>query len=192
VPITRAEILGPARYEPIRDELRQRVIALKKPRRVLVGDKVSLVFENRDTLSFQIEEMLRAEHIDAEPAIQAEIDVYNSMMPDACSLTATLFIELPREVDPRAELGRFVGLDEHVVLHVGPHAIRAAFEPGRQEADRISAVQYLRFPMSEAARQAIAVPGTPLALEIDHPSYRHRVALEEAGRASLARDLGPA
>jgi hypothetical protein len=187
--ITRAEILGPARYTPIREEMRRRVIDAKKHRRVLVGDKVSLVFENRLTLTFQIEEMLRAEQITDEAGIKAEMDVYNSMMPGDGELSATLFIELPAEADARAELGRFVGLDEHVILHVGPHAVRAAFEPGRQEEDRISAVQYVRYPLPQAAQVALATPGTPLALEIDHPNYRHRVALPEDMRASLARDL---
>jgi hypothetical protein len=189
--ITRRDILGPSRYSPMRDEFRKRIIALKKHRRVIAGDRVSLVFENKDTLVFQIEEMLRAEQISDESGIQAEIDVYNSMMPDAGTLTATLFLELPRgsDVDVRAELGRFVGIDEHVTLHVGPHAARAEFEPGRQEEDRVSAVQYTRFPLSSAARQALRAAGTPLALEISHPNYKMRVELSEDMRASLAKDL---
>jgi len=189
--ISRRDILGPSRYTPMRDEFRKRVIALKKPRRVIAGDRVSLVFENKDTLVFQIEEMLRAEHITDETGIQAEIDVYNSMMPDAGTLTATLFVELPRgdEVDVRAELGKVVGLDEHVTLHVGEHAVRAEFEPGRQEADRISAVQYTRYLLSPAAKTALQTPGTPVAVEIDHPNYQHRTALTEEMRASLAADF---
>ena len=189
--ITRRDILGPSRFTPMRDEFRKRIIALKKPRRVIVGDRCSLVFENRDTLTFQIEEMLRAEHITDEAGIQAEIDVYNDMMPDEGTLTATLFLELPRsnEVDVRAELGRFVGLDEHVTLHIGDTAVRAEFEPGRQEDDRISAVQYLRFPVPEAARAALRESGTPLRLAITHPNYQHSVDLGEDTRESLAKDL---
>jgi hypothetical protein len=187
-PITRADIKGPALYAPIREDFRARIIQLKEPRRVLAGDRVSLVFENRHTLIFQIEEMLRAEQITSDEGIRAEIEVYNAIMPDQGSLAATLFIELPGEADAYAELRRLVGLDEHVVLHVGDHAIRAAFEPGRATEDRISAVQYVRFPLSDEARAALLAPGTPLALEIDHPEYRHRVGLPEATRASLAGD----
>jgi hypothetical protein len=171
---------------------------LKTPRRVIIGDRVSLVFENRHTLMFQIEEMLRAESITSEDGIRGEIDVYNALMPTEDSLSATLFIELPAEADPYAELGKLVGLDEHVVLHVSPGsdpragsarwALRAAFEPGRSEKDRISAVQYVRFPLDAAAKAALKTAGTALALEIDHPSYRHRVTLGEDTRASLARD----
>jgi hypothetical protein len=119
------------------------------------------------------------------------MDVYNEMMPDEASLTATLFVELPRgsDTDVRAELGRFVGLDEHVTLHVGAQRVPAHFEAGRQEADRISAVQYLRFPLPPAAREALRTPGTPMRLEISHPNYQHSVDLPEESRASLAKDL---
>lgn len=187
-PITRRDIKGPALYGPIRDDFRGRVIALKRPRRVLVGDLVALVFENRHTLTLQIEEMCRAENLTSDDQIEAEIELYNELMPTEASLSATLFIELPPDVDSRETLNRLVGLDEHVVLHVGPHAIRAAFEPGRATDDRISAVQYTRYPLTGEARAALMAPGTPIAVEIDHPSYRHRTACPEALRASLAGD----
>jgi hypothetical protein len=187
-PITRRDIKGPVLYRPIRDDYRRRVIEMKRPRRVLIGDRVSLVFENRHTLALQIEEICRAENLVREDQIEAEIAVYNEMMPDENSLSATLFIELPFEADPYVALGELVGLDEHVVLHIGPHAIRAAFEPGRSTADRISAVQYTRYPLSPEARAQLATQGTLVAVEIDHPSYHHRIACPEATRASLAAD----
>jgi hypothetical protein len=187
-PITRADIKGPALYGPIRDDFRERVIAIKKPRRISIGNLVTVVFENRHTLTMQIEEILRAENMTSDAAIASEIAVYNELMPTETSLAATLFIELPPDADAVAELGRLVGLDEHVVLHIGPHAIRAAFEPGRSTAERISAVQYTRYPLSDAARTALRTPGTPVAIEIDHPNYRHRTECSEATRASLAAD----
>lgn len=187
-PITRRDIKGPALYGPIRDDYRKRVIELKRARRVLIGDRVSFVFENRHTISVQIEEICRAENLTRDAQIEAEIAVYNELMPTESSLSATLFIELPPEADPYVALKELVGLDEHVVLHIGPHAIRAMFEPGRSTEDRISAVQYTRYPLSPETRAALQVPGTPVAVEIDHPSYRHRVACPEATRASLAAD----
>jgi hypothetical protein len=187
-PITASDIRGPALYAPIRDDFRRRIMELKRPRRILAGDRVSLVFENRHTLTFQVEEMLRAESITSAEGIGLELEVYNALMPTADSLSATLFIELPREADPYVELRRLVGLDEHVVLHVGGHALRAAFEPGRSTDDRISAVQYLRFPLTAAARDALLTAGTPLVLEIDHPAYPQRIPLDESTRASLAHD----
>jgi hypothetical protein len=187
-PITRRDIKGPALYGPIRDDFRTRVIALKRPRRVLIGDRVALVFENRHTLTLQIEEMCRAENLTRDDQIEAEIEVYNELMPTETSLSATLFIELAPDADSHRALGELVGLDEHVVLHIGPHAIRAAFEPGRATDDRISAVQYTRYPLSGEARAALLTPGTPVAVEIDHPRYRHRTACPEDLRASLAGD----
>lgn len=187
-PITRRDIKGPALYGPIRDDYRNRVIAMKRPRRVLAGDRVALVFENRHTLTLQIEEMCRAENLTRDDQIEAEIEVYNALMPTESSLSATLFIELPPDADPYVELKKLVGLDEHVVLEIGPHAIRASFEPGRSTDDKISAVQYLRFPLSAEARSALLTAGTPLALVVDHPNYTHRIACSEEMRASLAGD----
>jgi len=187
-PITRRDIKGPALYGPIRDDYRKRVIEMKRARRVLIGDRVSLVFENRHTLALQIEEICRAEGLTRDEQIESEIAVYNELMPTETSLSATLFIELPPDADPYTALRDLVGLDEHVVLHIGPHAIRAAFEPGRSTDDRISAVQYTRYPLSSAALAALAAPGTAVAVEIDHPNYRRRTACPEATRSSLAAD----
>ncbi len=189
-PITRRDIRGPAQYAPIRDDYRRRVIEWKRPRRLLVGDRVSLVFENRHTLTLQIEEMCRAEGLTADPQIEAEIEVYNALMPTDDSLSATLFVELPPDADPRVELGKLVGLDEHVALVIGDHRLPATFEPGRADDDRISAVQYLRFPLPPAAKAALAVAGTPIALAIDHPNYQHTAVAPDGFRASLAGDYG--
>ncbi|HET6612928.1 MAG TPA: DUF3501 family protein [Kofleriaceae bacterium] len=187
-PIQRSDIKGPALYAGFRDDFRRAVIERKRARRVSVGDRVTLVFENRTTLILQIEEMLRAESITSEGGIADEIEVYNALMPTDDSLSATLFLEVPPDADPRAELDRLIGLDEHVILHVGDFAIRAAFEAGRSTGDRISAVQYTRYPLSPEAKAALLTPGTALALEIDHPQYRHLTALSEETRAALAAD----
>jgi hypothetical protein len=187
-PITRADIKGPAIYAGMRDDFRRHIIALKRPRRIVIGDRVSLVFENRHTLTLQIEEMLRAESITRDEQIREEIAVYNEMMPTPDSLSATLFVELPPDADPVIELRRLVGLDEHVFLKVGGHTLRAAFEPGRSTEDKISAVQYVRFPLSPEARAALCSEGTPLVIAIDHPNYAHEVRAKDETRASLAND----
>ena len=187
-PIVRTDIKGPRLYEPIRDDYRKRVIELKRPRRLILGDRVSIVFENRHTLTLQIEEMCRAEGMTRDEQIAEEVAVYNEMMPTPDSLSATLFIELPHDADPYTELGKLVGLDEHVSLRLGDRTIAAAFEPGRSTADRISAVQYLRFPLTADDHRLLATEGTPVAVVIDHPSYQHRADGGEALRASLAAD----
>jgi hypothetical protein len=190
-PIALSDIKGPAIYAGMRDDFRRRIIEIKRDRRLEIGDRVSLVFENRHTLLFQIEEILRAEGIREREQIQQEVDIYNELLPTDDSLSATLFIEVPTDADARVELDRLIGLDEHLVLHIGPHAVRAEFEPGRSTDQRISAVQYTRYRLSAPARQALATPGTPLEMEIDHPQYRHRARASEAMRASLAGDLAP-
>ncbi len=187
--IQRSDIKGPAIYAGMRDDFRKRIIAIKRDRRVLVGDRVSLLFENRTTLISQIEEMLRVENLTSDDKIAEEIAVYNEMMPSESSLSATLFLEVPVGTDPRTELDRLIGLDEHLVLHIGEHAIRAAFEPGRATGDRIAAVQYCRFPIDSDELELLRTPGTPLRMQTDHPGYQHMTACTEAFRASLARDF---
>ena len=188
-PITVADIKGPAIYAGIRDDFRKRIIEYKEHRRIDVGDRVFLVFENRMTLLFQIEEILRAERISDPEGIAHEVEIYNQLMPTDDSLSATLFLTVPRDLDRRAELDRFVGLDEHVILHIGPHATRAEFEPGRATEERISAVQYTRYRLSADAIAALRSPGTAVEVEIDHPVYRHRARASEQMRASLAADF---
>lgn len=182
------DIQGPAIYAGIRDEFRKRIIALKRPRRVCIGDRVSMVFENHHTLVAQVEEMARTENLTSPAQIQAEVDVYQALMPTEDSLSATLFLEVPPGTDARTELDRLIGLDEHVVLHIGDHAIRAAFEEGRGTTDRISAVQYTRYPLDAAAKQTLLTPGTQIKLEIDHPNYQYVTVCGEETRASLAAD----
>jgi hypothetical protein len=187
-PLTRFDIKGPALYAPIRDDFRKHIIELKRSRRVLLGDLVSLVFENRHTLTLQVEEMLRAENLTSDAQIAAELEVYNELMPSADSLSATLFIELPADADAKVELKKLVGLDEHVRLRIGGHLSAAQFEPNRSTDEKISAVQYVRFPLSAAAKAALLTEGTELVIETDHPNYSHRLVTPPALRASLARD----
>lgn len=187
-PIVRSDIKGPRLYEPIRDDYRRRVIEWKRVRRLLLGDRVSVVFENRHTLSLQIEEMCRAEGMTRDDQIAGELAVYNAVMPTPDSLAATLFIELAPDADPYVELRELVGLDEHVLLQLGDHRIPAAFEPGRSTDDKISAVQYLRWPLTADDHRALATEGTRVALIIDHPNYQHVAEGGEPLRASLAAD----
>jgi len=187
-PIKRMDIKGPAMYAHIRDDYRNRVIELKKARRVLIGEWVELVFDNRLTLTLQIEETARLENLTTDAQIQEEIDVNNSLMPTESELAATMFIALPQDEHIKENLKKLVGLDEHVILRIGPHTIRATFEPGRSTDEKISAVQYTRYPLSTEAKAALLTPGTPIEVEIDHPSYRYRVQCSEGLRSSLAAD----
>ena len=182
------DIVGNAAYERAREKSRQRIIELKRHRRVSVGDKVSLVFENRDTVIFQIQEMMRAEKISDLDKIREEIAVYNELIPAPGELSATLFLEIEDQTHLREELLKFLGIDEAVYLKVGSHSIHARFEEGRSKEDKISAVQYVKFPFSEATLEAF-VKGDKAEIVIDHPNYQASAAIEPGTRQSLVEDL---
>lgn len=182
------DIIGNAAYEKERQQRRQRIIELKRNRRVSVGDKVTLVFENRDTVIFQIQEMMRAEKISDLDKIREEIEVYNELIPAPGELSATLFLEIEEQSHLREELLKFLGIDEVVYLKVGDQSIHARFEEGRSKEDKISAVQYVKFPIPEATRRAF-VGGETAELVIDHPNYHARTVLEPGTRKSLVEDL---
>jgi hypothetical protein len=182
------DILGFSAYEKVRQKFREEIIAKKKNRRISIGDRVSMVFENRDTVIFQIQEMLRAERISDLDKIREEIAVYNELIPGNSELSATMFLEIEDQSNLRDDLLKFLGIDEAVSLHVGDRVIPGRFEEGRSKEDKISAVQYVRFTLDDAARRAF-LEGAPAALVIDHPNYKQRAVLSRESRASLAEDL---
>src|SRR5215471_2117245 len=117
--VTLDKIMGSERYERIRDDFRRYIIALKKQRRVSVGDRVTFVFENHETVFFQIQEMLRAERITDLDKVRFEIDVYNELIPAEGELSATMLIEIIEQERIRSELVRLIGIDKAVFLHIG-------------------------------------------------------------------------
>src|SRR5579875_3607592 len=106
-------------YEREREGLRTRIIALKKRRRVGIGPVVTLVFENRDTIRFQIQEMVRAERMLTDEAVRAELDTYNPLIPEAGQLSATLFVELTTKAEMERWLPKLVGVETSVELLIG-------------------------------------------------------------------------
>ena len=189
--ITLADIRSLPEYEAMREALRRHVIDLKKRRRLYVGDRVSLVFENRETVLYQIQEMVRAEHLTSPEAIQDEIDTYNRSVPEDGELSATMLIELTDRDDVRAEMDRLVGINEHVRLRIGSeHTVPGVFEPGWSREDRVAAVQYVKFPLAPAQRDAFRSGREPISLEVDHPNYQTVAQLDQAMRETLADDLG--
>jgi Protein of unknown function (DUF3501) len=184
------DLMGLGAYEKVRDKLRQEIIEYKKTRRLAVGNRVSLIFEDKNTMLFQIQEILRAERITDLDKIREEIDVYNELIPDAGELSATLLIEIVDQDRIRADLLKFLGIDEAVYLKVGDkHTIRAIFEPGRSKEDKISAVQYLRFPISPETRESFLHGTDRASVRIDHPNYQAESEILPAIRNSLAQDL---
>jgi hypothetical protein len=186
------DLAGPTRYGEMREQFRRRIIALKRDRRVAVGDRVTLVFENFDTVLFQTQEMLHVEHITDLDRVREELAVYNELLPGADELSATMLIEITEQSDIAAELRRLIGIDEHLSLRVGEESFAALFEPGRSTEEKLSAVQYVRFRLSPSAARAFARDDVAIEIRIDHPNYAARTTLTPGQRASLAADLGAA
>jgi hypothetical protein len=193
--VERSEIKDLVAYERAREGMRARAIAIKAHRRVAVGPNMTVLFENRDTVLFQIQEMVRSERIVDDGRLQEELDVYNALVPEAGQLSATLFLELPElaGMGPeavRATFHRFQGLEhDSVWLVIDGRRLPALFEAGRAKEEKVAAVHYIRFDVPEAARQALADPEAEVRLLVDHPRYRAEAILDPGTRRALREDL---
>jgi hypothetical protein len=188
--LTISDILGKDAYERARVELRRRVMVLKDKRRVAVGDHVTFHFESRETMHYQVQEMLRAEDSWVrEGAIEDELEAYNPIIPRTGELSATMMIEYPSAAERALMLPQFVAIDQHVWLHIGDAAaVLATFDRGQIDAHKVSSVQYVKFALSDAHRRLLATDGTVVRLVIDHPAYMAQAVLSEETRKALAHD----
>ncbi len=187
-----ADVKNIYEYEKVREEMRRRVIALKQRRRVPVGEHLSLVFENRETVLFQIQEMCRVERIVDDAKVQDEVDVYNDLIPGEHELSVTLMIEIEEASAIKPVLDRLMGIDsgEHVWIQAGKeYAIPAQFEPGHSDEERgkISAVHFVRFAFPPEAVKAFEEEDAYLV--VDHPGEQARTRISEEAKASLLEDL---
>jgi hypothetical protein len=178
-------------YEKIRNEFRQAVIEQKKLRRIQVGPYISLTFENRETVLFQIQEMLRVERVTDPVKVQEEIDTFNDLIPGPLELSATLFIEVTEESKTKEILDSLIGLDEPNIVYfqIGKKIkVPATFEAGRSAPEKISAVHYLRFKWGFTQVETFRSEREN-ALVIDHPNYKERALLSEETKKVLLEDL---
>ena len=187
--IIRADILSNEEYSKQRAEQRKWIIQLKNLRRVHVGDTLSFTFENRDTVIYQIQEMMRVERIEDDYKIQHEINVYNDLIPERGVLSATMFIEIRDTLQIKPILDRFQGLDQKgtVSISVNGKKTFADFEPGHSTEDRISAVHYLKFLFSED--QIRDFQHGKVEMEVRHPSYMAKTMLSDDQKQEIAKDL---
>lgn len=184
------EVMGLTRYEQVRDDFRRRIIALKKQRRVPIGDHITFVFENRDTVLFQIQEMLRAERITDLDKVRFEVEVYNELIPEDGELSATMLIEITEQERIRPELVRLIGIEKAVSLRIGKQfSIPAIFEAGRSKEDNLSAVQYVRFVLPPEARRALRDEQPDAAIVVNHPHYQAHAVLPSDLRRALASEV---
>lgn len=193
--LTIDDIVDHRAYERERDELRSRIIALKKRRRVHVGPVITLLFENRDTIRFQIQEMARAERMLTDEAIQVELDTYNPLIPEPGHLAATLFIELTDETQMLTWLPKLLGIERTVELRIGEgegtFAVRCTPEAAHAEQltreEVTASVHYVFFDLT--SEQIAAVASGPVTLAIDHDHYLESTPLSPETLASLLEDL---
>lgn len=180
-PVQRNELLDYVTYNERRETLRAEALAAKEPRRVLVGEFLTLLFENHDTVRYQVQEMMRIEQIVKEADIEHELHTYNELLGDEGELGCTLLIGIDDEAQRQEKLSAWLDLPKHLYAKLPDGTkVRPTFDPRQVGDTRLSSVQYLKF----------AVGGVvPAALGSDLPALSVEVALSEAQHAALSADL---
>ncbi len=190
--LTRTDLYSLEKYADIRPQFRSRVIDHKKNRNVTIGPHATLYFEDRLTIQYQIQEMLRIERIFEADGIQEELDVYNPLIPDGTNWKATFMIEYEDPAERKQALSKMIGIERSVQIKVDgfdPVTPIANEDLERETEEKTSSVHFLRFEL-RPEMIAAAKEGAAISVAIDHPAYRHQTdALPEATRASLVKDL---
>ena len=189
--LTADTLMNIIEYEKVRHTYRQDIIAYKKNRRIYLGPNVMLTFENEKTLTFQIQEIMRAERLVHDEQIQEEVDVYNTIMPPENGLSATLFIEVVEEAKIRPVLNKFIGLTDRqsLYLDINGEKIYAEFEQGREEENKISSVHYVQFQFSSEQKNNFTDSESKTKLGIDYKDYKYTETVPDGLQRSLCEDL---
>ncbi|MEC9049937.1 MAG: DUF3501 family protein [Candidatus Neomarinimicrobiota bacterium] len=190
-PIVISDLMNIIEYEKVRNDYRSELMDYKKMRRISLGPNITITFENRKTMKFQIQEMMRAERMVHDNQIQEEIDVYNSLLPLVNGLSATLFIEVTDEDQIRPVLNQFIGLTEGkaVYFEIEDQKIYAEFETGREESNKISSVHYIEFNFNATAKAAFLDNPQSVKLIINYKNYTYSETINEEMHKSWSEDL---
>ena len=189
--IDRSSLLTLEAYAKVRKSSRADAIAHRKLRSVVLGEHMTLQFEDEQTIRRQIQEMLHIEKIFDEEGIQAEIDAYGPLVPDGSNWKATMLIEYPDPHERKRELARLIGVEDRLFVEVEGHARVYAIadeDLERENDDKTSSVHFVRFEFNDAQRQAIRA-GAAVKLGCDHRNYPAHVQIGAETLASLAGDL---
>jgi hypothetical protein len=189
--LTRDDLFSLEQYAEKRAQFRAEVMAHKKNRQVPIGAHATLYFEDRLTMQYQIQEMLRVERIFEAAGIQNELDAYNPLVPNGSNWKATFMIEFDDVDERRDALARLVGIEDKVWVQVDDHdKVFAIADEDLERAtkDKTSAVHFVRFELAPAMAAAVKSGGA-VRMGIDHPEYGYQVELAPAVRDSLANDL---
>ncbi|MDH4108978.1 MAG: DUF3501 family protein [Gammaproteobacteria bacterium] len=190
--LTRDDLYSLEKYAEVRDRFRADVMAHKRDRRLALGTNATLYFEDRLTMQYQVQEMLRIERIFEAHGISEELDAYNPMIPDGKNWKATFMVEFPEISERRAMLKQLIGIENRVWMQIGdsPRIRPVADEDlERSDAEKTSAVHFLRFELSDEQIGALR-RGAPLAAGIDHPNYQVEIRpVPDNVRKALIGDL---
>ena len=190
--LTRNDLYPLERYSQERGEFRTRVLAHKKNRRVALGENAALYFEDRLTIQYQIQEMLRTERIFETHGIEDELAAYNPLIPDGCNWKATFMLEYGDERERHAALAQLIGVEKKVWVQVAgfPRVYAIADEDmSRTNAEKTSAVHFMRFELTPEMAVGVKA-GVALSAGIDHLQYQCQLeCLPESVRVALAGDI---
>lgn len=187
--LTTADILSLPEYSKIRSEFRERAIKIKNLRRIHLGPYLTFLFENKDTMHYQVQEMLRAEHITKEEAIEHEVITYNELVPEKHQLTATLLVEFEDPVIRAVKLKELVGLENHLYLTIGDDdQVLASFDERQLTEDKLSSVQYIKFNVGEELTRAI-LGGAQIGVKSTHGACSYHEIFSQEQRNSVVEDL---
>jgi len=189
--ITRDDLMSLEQYAEKREEFRQQVIEHKKHRQVALGPNATLYFEDRLTLLYQIQEMLRIEKVFEADGINEELEAYNPLVPSGRNFKATFMIEYPDPLVRAAQLEKMVGIEDLVWMQVGEHDkiwSIADEDLERSTENKTSAVHFLRFELNDELARALK-HGANWEMGVQHPVYSYQLTVEGDTRLSLLNDL---
>ncbi|SFK94599.1 Protein of unknown function [Nitrosomonas aestuarii] len=190
--ITRDSLMTLEAYAKVRNQKRTEVMAHKKPRKIPLGDHITLYFEDEVTIRYQVQEMLHVERIFEEAEIAHELETYLPLVPDGSNWKATMMIEYPDPAERAAQLAKMVGIEDRVWVKInGSSPVYAIADEDleRENSEKTSAVHFLRFELTREMIQALQQPDT-LSMGVDHPAYEATInPVNEQTRLSLINDL---
>jgi hypothetical protein len=190
--LTRESLYSLEKYAELRNQFRQEVMEHKRNRRLALGTNATLYFEDRMTMQYQVQEMLRIERIFEPAAIQEELDTYNPLIPDGSNWKATFMVEFPDVEERKAMLERLIGVEDKVWMQIGElPKIRPISDEDLERSDDVktSAVHFMRFELTSEQVQHLK-DGAELAAGIDHDVYQVEIRpISENIRLSLLKDL---
>lgn len=187
--VTRQDIPSISTYRQGREEYLQKMIAYKNERRIKLAEHISVLFENKNTVLFQINELINSEDLEDQAEIDEYIDIYSGMLPNENELSATLFIELDDQLKLTDLLVKLKGIEHHLSLNVGSESVQAVFEEEHDDREFTTSVHYLKFPLTQTAKDLLLNEEAVVTLELNHPNSQANVALTSSSVRNLQKDL---